>query len=494
MAENPHAREELKADDHTEEEQAADKQQDIQGPEVPEHWDKLALNLAQAHTASRRPGDREPLTGYLPRYQAIFLHAYRYFRTATEQELALSYAAEWILDNYHILKRVLRQIEENLPADYYRQLPKLDAGASQGYPRVYDIARTIVVREDAHLDTARVRRFVHAYEAKMPLTMGELWALPIMLRLCILQAMVPSLHRIVKSESTQDEINLPVIDLRNQIGDDEVIANAFISLRALAAEDWKDFFEDLSLVELILSRDPAGVYALMDFETRDRYRKVIEKLALTGQQDELDIAREVIRLAQIEADRAASQLNPVETARAKFNNRIKNFLENDRRTHVGYYLLDRGRRQLEANLACAPDTWSRLQRWIFSHPTLVYLGGVLLISAMILSGLVFYGVDAGAVGWRLALSAILGLIPAVTISVTLVNWLVTHSIAPRVLPKMDFSKGIPEQCKSLVVMPVLLSNADEIQVLLQQLELHLLRNNDPNIFFALLTDFADCSS
>jgi cyclic beta-1,2-glucan synthetase len=491
MAKNPHAREELKADDNTEEEQAADKQQDIQGPEVPEHWDKLALNLAEEHTASRRKGDREPLTGFLPRYQSIFLDAYRYFRTATEQELALSYAAEWILDNYHILKRVLRQIEENLPADYYRQLPKLDAGVSQGYPRVYDIARTIVIREDAHLDTARVKRFVHAYEAKTPLTMGELWALPIMLRLCILQAMVPSLHRIVKSEFRQDETNLPVLDLKNQTGDDEVIANAFISLRALAAEDWKDFFEELSLVELILSRDPAGVYALMDFETRDRYRKVVEKLAFTGQQDELDVAREVIRLAQIEADRAASRHNPVEVGGSKFSNQINDFLENDRRIHVGYYLLGRGRRQLEANLACPLNALIRLQRWIFSHPTLVYLGGILLITAMILLGLVLYGVETGAVRWRLALSALLGIIPAMTVAVTLVNWLVTHSITPRVLPKMDFSKGIPEQCKSLVVMPALLSNVDEIRALLQQLELHLLRNNDPNIFFALLTDLTD---
>ncbi|MEE9617071.1 MAG: glucoamylase family protein, partial [Anaerolineae bacterium] len=261
--------------------------------------------------------------------------------------------------------------------------------------------------------------------------------------------------------------------------DETVVANCILSLRLLATQDWKFFFESVSRVDQVLSRDPANVYARMDFDTRDRYRGVIEELAQTmgrmGQdqkqnQDEEEIARETIRLA--EEARRSKERSP-------------------RTTHIGYYLLDAGQRQLEARLGYRPPWGARLSRWLFGHPTLVYLGTITLITLIILLGLVWYALVAGGTLVQLIGAGLLVLLPATAVAVNLVNWFITHTVPPRVLPRMDFQEAIPAEYRTMVVVPALLTEASEVESLLHQLELHFLGNADPHLHFALLTDFAD---
>jgi cyclic beta-1,2-glucan synthetase len=428
-----------------------------------------ARRLAESHSIARQSGRKPIPTTFLNDYEKFIREVVQYFRGVDEPELALSYAAEWILDNYYVVIQALRQINEDLPAKYYRELPVLTSGPLEGYPRIYALAREFIIEEKVHVNLDQVMVYVQEYEQISPLNVGELWALPIMLRLAIIQALVASLSRITGLDKGLPDVEVGKIELGDSELDDEVVANGILSLRILAAQDWKKFIEELSLVEAILRLDPAGVYPEMDFETRDRYRNVVEQIALGMKHDEQMVARQAVKMAKNAVD-----LNG-----------------GDRSTHVGYYLVDDGRARLESDLGYQPPLGKRIRRWVLANPTPVYIGSILTLTMAFVFLAVGYALNLGAAGWQVVLAGILAFIPALTISVDLVNSVMTHTLEPQVLPKMDYSEGIPNDCTSLVVIPTLLSSPEDIEPLLQQLQLHYLRNPDPNLYFALLTDFSD---
>ncbi|MGC9396239.1 MAG: GH36-type glycosyl hydrolase domain-containing protein [Anaerolineae bacterium] len=406
------------------------------------------------------------LPTYLQAQEELFRAATRQLQSKSNPQ-SLSAAAEWLPDNFYLVQQTCRQIREDMPAIFYHQLPKRDAGPLQDYPRVYAIAQKLIVMRQAQLDIELITRFVQRYQALAPLTTGELWALPVMLRLGLVEFLTQSVSRIA---DLPRDYALPTLTLPHAITDDEMVANCITSLRVLATQDWQDFFESVSQVEAILRDDPARIYADMDSQTRDRYRKVIEKLAHATGQDEQSVARQAIDLAQ-----AHSQ---PETPHAACG-------------HVGYYLLDAGRTQLEARVGYRPPVSERARRWVLAHPTLVYLGGTGLITLGGVLGGLCYAQAAGATRLQVLAVGLLLLIPALTVAVSLVNWLITLVMPPHVLPKMDFEDEIPADYKTLVVIPSLLSNAAEVRALLKQVELHFLRSQDPHLYFALLTDLPD---
>ena len=159
--------------------------------------------------------------------------------------------------------------------------------------------------------------------------------------------------------------------------------------------------------------------------------------------------------------------------------------------HIGYYLLGQGRPALEQAAGYTPKGWQRLERFIRSHPTPLYLGSIACLSLGLMIIPLVFAAMVGAPVAGLLLVFILTLIPALTIAVDLVNWVVTQVVKPQGLPSMDFSRGLPEECTTLVVIPALLSGPDEVDSLVGQLEQHYLRNPDPGLFFALVTDYMD---
>jgi cyclic beta-1,2-glucan synthetase len=441
----------------------------VETPHYSAQFHDHASELAKSHQTHKDPGKKPFLLSYLNEYEKHVRHAVQYFRGATDQELAVSYAAEWILDNYYIVLQALRQVEEDMPSKYYRQLPKLLSGDLKGYPRIYSVAREIVLQKAALLDLDEIKKFVNGYEMVQPLSMGELWALPVMLRLSVIQALVVSLIKITNIKTSLSGEVAAVIDLKEMVSSEEVVANSIISLRMLAAVEWKDFFENLSLVEMILQKDPAGYYEYMDFETRDSYRKVIEEIAWRLEAEETVVAQEAVR----QAERASHQN------------------QNSRRAHVGYYLLDRGRLELEAALGFQPSLSLKASRWIFAHPTFVYLGGIAGVTSAILAALLFYAMDAGANLLHLVGIILLSLVPALSVAVDFINWIITNSVKPRVVPKLDFSKGISSELCTALVVPTILADEGDVQPLLRQMEQHYISNQDPNLYLVVLSDFSD---
>ena len=429
-----------------------------------------ARRLGAGHRITR-PLRRPPaLQARLRELDGTLRLVYQRLERLPEKSAALSQAAEWFLDNYFILQETIQQIAQDMPEGYYRRLPRLAGSPESGSSRIHVLARVIVAWCDSPLSLDQVTQFITAYQGEGPLTMGELWALPTMLRLGVLESLVDAIAHLTglggPSRTPPPDSSPPA----TEADDAQAVANSILSLRRLSTANWMGFFEASSMVEGVLRCDPAKIYADMDFETRDRYRKVIEQLALQTGWEEAEVARQAIRLAE-EAQQQAH-------GSARF-------------AHVGYYLLDGGRTRLERSLGYRPAAATRSVRWLSRHATLIYLSSISLLSLAGVLGFIAYAMASGGSPVQVLAAGLLGLPLANSVAVHLVHWFVTHRVPPKVLARLDFRDGIPQEYRAIVAVPVLLGTSAEVKSLLRQLELHFLGNNDAHLAFALLTDFAD---
>ena len=421
--------------------------------------DVLARRLAGDYLLSQPIIDQPILLDLLQQQAQRIDDAYQHFSNTLQDDVTPTLAAEWLLDNFFIVQQTIRQIREDLPIGYYQQLPKLGNTPLENYPRIYALAHEAVLVDNAQITIDHAMRLLQTFQAGgVVLTMGELWAFPTMLRLGILATLTAAL-----APYSADNVLSRTAHL---LTDENAVGNCITSLRMLVIQDWKDFFERVCIVESILGTDPAGVYPIMDFDTRNRYRTTVEALARQTRSAEDEVARLVVALS------IATQL-PLPA------------------THVGYYLIGAGRRQLEDALDYRPSGPEAINRWSLSHPTTVYLGGIgLLTGVLVLLSLIFAGTLALS-SIQLIGVGILTFLPFTAVAVSLMNWIITHRIAPRLLPRLELAEGVPVECQAMVVIPTLLTDVAEIDSLLQQLELHYLRNTDPHLYFALLTDYSD---
>jgi len=453
----------------------SDIQPDNPGPGMP--LDQLARRLADTHAfiEDNHPIGRAHLLKHLSIWEHTLLAAYQYFKATSLKDLAFSRAGEWMLDNYYVVEQNIHQIKEDLPKGFFNRLPKLDRTDLKGYPRIFALARELIGYSHGQLDLAQVATFVRDYQQVTPLTIGELWALPTMLRIGTLERMATAVVLITGDATSKKQKVHPLLPASPTLPASEVIvSDCFLSLRLLSTTNWNSFFEQVSRVERILCADPAEIFQDMDFITRNHYRTVIEDLARHSKYSEESVAQAAVELsfkAQNESPDATPNL--------------------DRKTHVGYFLIDEGRSILEKQINYRPELNTRLPRLALAHPTSTYLGSISLISLLIGIGLLAYAYTSGASIAQMVLTALLGSGLALEVAIQLVNWNVTHRISPWSLPRLDFSAGIPSGYRTMVVIPTLLASTAELDSLLQDLELHFLGNPDPQLSFALLTDFAD---
>ncbi len=374
-------------------------------------------------------------------------------------------AAEWLLDNDYQVERAVKQIQEDMPPQFYRNLQSLTTAEEKGLPRVFVLAHGLLQASRLQLSLAASVQFVRAYQEEAPLTIAELWAFPTMLRLACLEILVAAFARLFPDLSPPFAPSHCAACV-GPFDDTECVARAIANLGVIASIQWKDFFESTSQVEAILQRDPAKVYPRMDFETRDRYRQSVEKLARGARQSEWAVAETL--LAQSSASGAGPQ-----------------------RSHVGYWLLGDGRKTFEVTLGYRAPLLARCGLWLMRHAEPLYLSAIASagVAALILPAFYLLAVGASPALWVVGIA--LTLLPAWGLGITLAHWIVTLIVPPRVLPKLDFTKGIPPDCATVVVMPVLIASPSEIPALLDRLEAHRLTNADPALQFALLSDHAD---
>ncbi|TAK14686.1 MAG: cellobiose phosphorylase [Anaerolineae bacterium] len=429
---------------------------------------KFARQLAGSHSLDLSRSAKSDLLERLESWELGLGAAHSVFRTLPAKDAPISRAGEWMLDNFYVVKQTFVQIQEDLPASFLAQLPKLGGTVGQGTPRIFGLAWEWIGYSQSQIDLTGLATFVQHYQEVTPLTIGELWALPIMLRIGFLERLVYAATELTGVKTPKSLNELPRQFASQALPNESIVANCFLSLRLLSATDWNDFFEQVSRVEQILRRDPTSVYAGMDFETRNSYRSVIEDLARHSDFSEEEVAHAAIGLAEDEFPTSGG-----------------------RKAHVGFYLRDAGRRMLEDEIRYQRGLSIRVRRALLAAPTLTYLGSIAIISGLFVLGLLSYARLAGGSLAELILLGALGLGLALESAVTIVHWNITHRIGPQSLPRMDFSDGIPPGIRTMVVFPTLLESTGELNHLLQGLELAYLANPDPLLTFALLTDFGD---
>ena len=387
--------------------------------------------------------------------------AQRHLTTTHAGSVVIPKAAEWYLDNYYLIRRVARQVDEELPRGFIHHLPQLASGPQRGRLRIEVVARALARRGRIDLDLASVRSFIDAYQDVASLTIAELWALPTMLRMAVLLHLLEHLERLIA----------PATDVRSEAPSEALepgagVERATRALRLLDVIDWRLFVEATSRVEAILRTDPARVYPRMDFTTCDAYRKVVEALAWTTGRAEPAVAELAISLAN------AAPLDP-------------------RRGHVGHYLVGDGRSELERRLGYRAVGVERVRRAVTRRPTAAFLTPLGVGTALPLCALALYLARDGARPLAIVVAVLVAAVPVSGVALAAVQRWLAHLLPPRTLAKLDFSRGIPADARTLVVIPTLLGRDEDVPRMIRQLELHFLANPDPELRFALLTDHVD---
>ena len=537
-----------------------------------ERMESHGKELAERHRLI--PGTRRNhLLARLADNEAVLADCYTMFTAVTtlsRVDRRITPAGEWLLDNYYLVEEQIRTARRHLPPHYSRELPQLAASTDddgderpEGLPRVYDIALENISHSDGRLDSRVLSRFVAAYQTVAPLTLGELWAIPIMLRLALLEnlrrvaarvmaawrdhalavewadrmievaererknvvltvaemaasnppltsAFVAEFARRLQGQNTSLALPLAWVEERlaetgtsvedmiqletqQQAADQVSVSNNMTSLRLLSAVDWRAFVEGLSLVESILREDPTGVYPAMDFASRDHYRHIVEKTARRARLPEQDVARAALDLARSGSPagsaRRASGLPPYE---GRDDGRLE--------SHVGFYLLGEGRPRLRAavgmNERPVPVRLAfALGRTLKAAPLPLYLGSALVVTLLLawpFAAALTGGGHRPDVPTRLFIPAGLALLLAVSqTALQIVNRLAARLAPPAFLPRLDFSRGIPPSCRTVVVVPTMIGSVSQVDELLEKLEVLYLANRDEGLQFGLLTDFPD---
>ena len=427
-----------------------------------------APTWSRAAQASVRRGPAAALAtlGGLREWSSWFARVRELFATPGEEGVEHLETAEWYLDNYTHVQRALRQVREDMPSGFYRKLPALVEGAGAGLPRAYVLARSLLRETGLVLDASTTRELLREFQETRGLSLAELWALPVFLRLATIEELARGLAQ-VWPDSQPPPGSTPAGALGPALDVNEGVARCIRGLRLFEHIDWKALIVAGSLVEQVLAGDPARVYTRMDFETRDRCRQQVEQIAWRTGSSEDGVARAAVELARAHGAEASP------------------------RGHVGYYLIAEGRAQLEQQFGYSPPPAERLRRALRAAGARALIPGIVLTSALILLVPLAYLARRGvSVPMGLAVLALL-LVPASTLGVTIVQWFLTSLLPPGVLPKLDYGEGIEPGQRALVVVPCLLGSTSEVQGLVRQLELHYLRNPDPELAFALLSDWLD---
>jgi cyclic beta-1,2-glucan synthetase len=505
-----------------------------------EQLETYARGLAKMHQLTEEKPS-EQLLKRLAENEEILLEVHNLLTASARENKRITPAGEWLLDNFYLIEEQIYTGKKHLPKGYSKGLPQLAKGPSAGMPRVYDLAVELISHSDGRVDLKSLNSFTAAYQQVSELKLGELWAIPIMLRLALIEnlrrlAALIAKNRINKNladywadqmtETAEKDpkslilviadmarygpplesdfvaeltrrlvgkgaaFSLPIswieqrlsekgmtsdelvhIENQKQAADQVSISNSINSLRFLSSNNWRVFVENIRVVENILRSEESGVYPLMDFLTRDEYRHSVEKIAKAANCPESSVARMALKLA---------------------NESYRHRPDYPRASHLGFYLIGKGLRQLNKEAGSRFTFWENTAGFLKRIPLFLYISSAFFLAAA-MAGTLFIRTweDGFRNPWVLSVVGLVCLVGCSQLSLSLINWVSTLIIQPKILPRMDFSEGIPETSRTMVAIPSMFNEQEELDELLENLEVRFLANRGANIHFALLTDFKD---
>ncbi len=496
-----------------------------------------SLAAAQQVTANPRAGRR--LDKRLEENRRALLKAYQGVEKAVRDERHITSADEWLLDNFFVAEEQIRQVRDDLPLGFYRGLPKLGGGPLEGYPRVFGIAWAFVAHTDSRVDREMLLRFLAAYQRVQPLTIGELWAVAIALRIVLIENLRRAGDQIASARTARAEGDA-LADRLLGVGGQTLVPpeKALLEFDAMALP--AAFI--VRLVERLRDQDPRVMPALVWLDKRlvttgtsvdevvraehqrevglnATVRNIITSMRLISALDwakifesaslvdaalrtDSDFAamdfptRDQYRKAIEQLARGSGQqeLDITQRAIASAKQAIGNPASALHQREPGYYLIANGRRAFEKEIGFRVPMGEWLGR-ITRHAGIAgYVGGIALTLAVILLvplvGISRFGIG----GWDLVLLAVLGLGPASDLAVAIVNRAITNDLHPKTLPALELRDGVPAELRTIVVVPTLLTTQAGIEEQIVRVEVHYLANQDGDLCFALLSDWEDADA
>jgi cyclic beta-1,2-glucan synthetase len=338
-----------------------------------------------------------------------------------------------------------------------RRLPHVRTPRGTTIPRAAGVAEAYLHAVNFQFGESSFTAYVSAFQKSTVLKFRELWGLLPAMELVLLEQVAARGRKALDSPETSQDVG-----------------TCIRGLREISQLHWKEILEPHIAFDKVLREDPVGVYPRMDFESRNFYRERLVKIAERSDATEMEVAQQAVSLAR------QAQKQPYDDPR-----------QAARESHVGYYLVGAGLEQLCGRIGFRPSLVSSIRRFLRSHPDEFYLPGIEVLAFGIMSAIVLLLTSTYTPPGLILLSMLALLLPCSQSAVQLMNYLTTALLRPEILPKFDFSKGIPEDCTTLVAVPALLLSEKQVHRMVQNLEVRYLGNHDPNLHFALLTDLPD---
>jgi cyclic beta-1,2-glucan synthetase len=503
-----------------------------------EQLSRHAQALAAGHRIVTQRGS-SPLLSRLDENEQG-LRAFNRATLAVNPSRRITPAAEWLLDNFYLIEEQIQMARRHLPLGYSRELPRLLNSPSAGLPRVYDIVLELISHVDAQIDAGSLSAFIAAYQTVGSLKLGELWAIPIMLRL----GLIENLHRITTrlalaredrdladlwtdrlqdmAEKTPSHLVVVVADMAKS---DLPTSSSFVAefCQRLSrqspvlhlARSWLEqrlVEQGLSIEQLVhlesqnQAADQVSVshsIASLRFLSAMDWKEFVETLSLVeetlrsdpaGIYREMDFSTRDRYRHSIELLARYSQLPEVEVAQKAVElaaDGVRQKGRKDRAAHAGFYLIDKGQPMLERAVNVRWPWRTIIERSIHRFPLTFYVGGIGVLTLLASFGFMQQAKALDVQGWKLILFTFVFLLCGSQLAVALMNWLSTLLVIPRLLPRLDYSSGIAADSRTMVVVPTMLTSLEGVDRLIETLEIHHLANRDPHLHFALLTDFHD---
>lgn len=506
-----------------------------------ENLEKHAAEISSYYSDVRKSNCRRKLLKSLHQSYRNILKGYEYFDRDASDRREMAPAAEWVLDNLYLIEKEYKDITHNMPSSYYKDLPVISKGIMRGYPRIYHIAAEMISHTDGRIDEDVIGIFINSYQKNTALTTGELWALPLMIRIALIQSISRNVERVIYSQEEKkkggkigdrlinaieqgnldEEINklsginkkysssfmerlLKVLrdngidnKLIDQWIDDRLqlqqssaekvinlehqkqasfqlsMGNCVTGLREIEALNWRDSFERLSYVEKILEEDPSHVYNNMDFESRDYYRHRIEKFSKLLNVSEAYIAGKAVECAR---ENMEATENP-----------------DDYRSHVGYYIIDSGVEELKRKISHRNISKAAFNKENINKRVTYYISFIIAATVLLDILLSFYNASFSTKKSSIEcfLTFFICFIPCSEIIISTLNWSINKLVKPRFVPKLQFNEEIPPEYTTIVIIPTIINNPERAHSLVESMEIYYLANQEKNLYFALLGDFAD---
>ncbi|HEY0199640.1 MAG TPA: glucoamylase family protein [Rhodanobacter sp.] len=507
-----------------------------------EQMERHGRALASQHRISTRPSGNL-LLARLDDNEAVLIDACERLTGATRRKRRITPAAEWLLDNFYLIEEQIRIARRHLPKGYSRELPRLESGPSAGLPRVYDIALEIISHGDGRVGTANLSRFVSAYQSVSPLKLGELWAIPIMLRLALIENLRRVAARVMAdwryrgkaarwadnmTATAERDPNSVVLVVADMARSNPPMNGPFVAEMARRLQGQSPSLAlPLSWIEQRLSVSGQSIGHLVQLEAQQQaasqvsisnsigslralsaidWRQFVEHTSLVEQRLREDPADVYASMDFATRDRYRHVIEAMARTHGLSESQVADatvgLCEEAAPTdypsplhrHVGFYLIDEGRAALERRLGVRPTRAETLRRGFDRAPLPIYLGLLALLTFLFSEPLIVASTHAPLPLWALLTIAVPAVILASQLGLSLINWMSTLAVTPQRLPRMDYSSGIPASARTLVAIPSMIASIGDVDALVESLEVRFLGNRNEHLHFALLTDFTDADS